>query len=137
MVETVQSSIASEKPGMFDIFREGFMRLLNWGSGPKGRMLPIWMLIIPSVTVSISRYFFSLAFQGTASKIMHLYHKHKQENTGVLPRNLPNTSTVQEIEFNANLISLIASDIVFYPCETILHRLHLQVSEIYTIIVLI
>lgn len=99
------------------------MRLLNWGGGPKGRMLPIWALVLPTVTLGIARYFFSLLVEGIASRVMHMRYRYKQESTGALPR----TSTVtQEINFNANLLALIASDIAFYPFETILHRLHLQ-----------
>ncbi|KRT86134.1 mitochondrial carrier protein [Oryctes borbonicus] len=126
LVETVQSDIASEKPGILDVFREGFMRLLNWGGGPKGRMLPIWALVLPTVTLGIARYFFSLVVEGSTSRLMHVRYRRRHELTGALPRNLPNTSTLQEIEFNASLVALIASDIVFYPFETILHRLHLQ-----------
>ena len=36
LVETVQSDIASEKPGIFDVFREGMCRLVSWGSPQKG-----------------------------------------------------------------------------------------------------
>lgn len=100
------------------------MRLLNWGGGPKGRMLPIWALVLPTVTLGIARYFFSLFVEGTSSRFMHFRLRQKQESTGALPRNIP--STMQEIEFNSSLIALIASDVAFYPFETILHRLHLQ-----------
>lgn len=100
------------------------MRLLNWGGGPKGRMLPIWALVLPTVTLGITRYFFSLFVEAVASRIMHFQHRCKHESTGALPKNIP--MTVEEINFNANLFALIASDVVFYPFETILHRLHLQ-----------
>lgn len=36
LVETVQSDIASEKPGFFDVFREGMCRLVSWSSPQKG-----------------------------------------------------------------------------------------------------
>jgi len=36
LVETVQSDIASEKPGIFDVFKEGATRLVSWGSPKKG-----------------------------------------------------------------------------------------------------
>ncbi|XP_022915368.1 mitochondrial outer membrane protein SLC25A46 [Onthophagus taurus] len=126
LVETVQSDIASEKPGILDVFREGFMRLLNWGGGPKGRMLPVWALVLPTVTLGLARYFFSLGLEGLISRLMHRNFKHRHEATGALPRNLPNTNAMKEIDFNASLIATIASDVAFYPFETILHRLHLQ-----------
>lgn len=126
LVETVQSDIASEKPGLLDIFREGFMRLITWNTSPKGRMLPIWALVLPTVTLGIARYFLQIVVEGTASRIMHIRYRHKQETTGAMPRNLPSTAAVQEIEFHAALIGTVVSDVVFYPFETILHRLHLQ-----------
>lgn len=103
------------------------MRMLSWSGGSKGRMLPIWALVLPTVTLGVIRYFFQLIVQGTANSIMHLRYKHKRQCTGALPRNLPNTSCMEEIKLNANLVSIIIADVVFYPFETILHRLHLQV----------
>lgn len=58
LVETVQSDIASEKPGIFDVFREGFCRLLAWSAPQKGRMIPIWALVGPSLTLGLSKYMF-------------------------------------------------------------------------------
>lgn len=58
LVETVQSDIASEKPGIFDVFREGCIRLLAFHVPKKGRMIPIWALLGPSVAVGISKYIF-------------------------------------------------------------------------------
>lgn len=58
LVETVQSDIASEKPGVFDVFREGAGRLLSWSAPQKGRMLPVWALLGPSVSLGISKYMF-------------------------------------------------------------------------------
>lgn len=58
LVESVQSDIASEKPGLFDVFREGSLRLLYWKYPQKGRMLPVWALIGPTVSVGITKYLF-------------------------------------------------------------------------------
>lgn len=58
LVETVQSDIASEKPGIFDVFREGGTRLLSFHNPQKGRMLPIWALIGPSIGLGLSKYIF-------------------------------------------------------------------------------
>lgn len=58
LVETVQSDIASEKPGVFDVFREGCTRLLAFHNPQRGRMIPIWALIGPSVGMGISKYIF-------------------------------------------------------------------------------
>lgn len=58
LVETVQSDIASEKPGIFDVFREGACRILSWSAPQKGRMLPIWALMGPCVSLGLSKYIF-------------------------------------------------------------------------------
>lgn len=58
LVETVQSDIASEKPGVFDVFREGGNRLLAFHIPQRGRMIPFWALIGPSVAVGLSKYIF-------------------------------------------------------------------------------
>lgn len=57
-VETVQSDIASDKPGILDVFKEGTVRLLSWGAPNKGRMLPIWAIVVPTVAFGISKYLF-------------------------------------------------------------------------------
>lgn len=56
LVETVQSGIASEKPGLFDVFKEGACRLLAWGVPQKGRMLPVWALVVPTVGYGLCKY---------------------------------------------------------------------------------
>lgn len=40
-METVQSDIASEKPGIFDVFQEGLYRLLSWSPPQTGWMISI------------------------------------------------------------------------------------------------
>ncbi|CAH1171217.1 unnamed protein product [Phaedon cochleariae] len=125
-VETVQSEIASEKPGILDVFREGLMRLLNWGIPANGRMLPIWALIVPTVALGLARYLFSLMVQGATVRILVARRKTKHEESGALPKDLNNSTAVQDIELAASIVAAIASDVAFYPCETIIHRIHLQ-----------
>lgn len=127
-VETVQSEIASERPGILDVFREGFMRLLHWGVPAKGRMLPIWALIVPTVTLGLAKYLFSMMVRGATIRLLHVRYKNKHEANGALPKDLNNCTVMQDLELTASLIATISSDIAFYPCETIVHRLHLQVS---------
>ncbi|XP_024082066.1 solute carrier family 25 member 46-like [Cimex lectularius] len=126
LVETVQSDIASEKPGMFDVFREGAYRLVSFGSPQKGRMLPVWTLVIPTVMYGLLKYLFGSVIKNVSSSIMHINYRHEHQKKGAYPKDWLNSSILQEIEVTAQLISLIAADVVFYPLETILHRLHLQ-----------
>lgn len=46
--------MASETAGFFDVFREGFWRLLAWPS--TGRLVPLHVLIIPTVAHGVLSY---------------------------------------------------------------------------------
>lgn len=124
-VETVQSEIASERPGILDVFREGFIRLLNWGAPAKGRMLPIWALIVPTLTLGLAKYMFSMMIKGIAVRVLNMRQIRKWEETGTIPKD--SNAAMEDINLTASLIATVSSDIAFYPCETIVHRLHLQV----------
>ncbi|KAL1117694.1 hypothetical protein AAG570_004009 [Ranatra chinensis] len=127
LVETVQSDIASEKPGIFDVFKEGLCRLISWSSPQKGRMLPIWAIVVPNVTHGLLKYYFSLIIKTVTVGMLHIHHKKNEiKLQGVFPKDWSNHSTVHDIEASAQLISLVAADAFFFPLETILHRLQLQ-----------
>ncbi|KAJ9598718.1 hypothetical protein L9F63_010604 [Diploptera punctata] len=126
LVETVQSDIASEKPGIFDVFREGVCRLVSWGSPQKGRMLPVWALVVPTVMYGLLKYLFTMLVRGVSSRVLHVSRKHEQEKQGALQRDMLGQAASQDIEMTSALIGLITADVVFFPLETILHRLHLQ-----------
>ncbi|KAH8295757.1 hypothetical protein KR018_007326, partial [Drosophila ironensis] len=124
LVETVQSDIASEKPGLFDVFREGSLRLINWSSHKKGRMLPACSLIGPSVSLGITKYLFNLVIRGVSLRIMRsrvtiLQTKHKDKFSNDILEH-------KNAEIYANLIAMLTTEVIFFPFETILHRLQLQ-----------
>lgn len=124
LVETVQSDIASEKPGILDVFREGSARLLAWSAPAKGRMLPVWALLGPCVSFGVTKYLFGVIVKGISTRIISKSIHRREEKKGARPRDL--TSINNEIELYSNIISLISSEIIFYPIETILHRIQLQ-----------
>ncbi|XP_015606647.1 solute carrier family 25 member 46 [Cephus cinctus] len=124
LVETVQSEIASERPGIFDVFRDGAIRLLEVTN--KGRLIPIYALLPATVACGLAKYLFALIVRGVTSRIMHIRHKHSQEATGAYSRDLVSETVVQDIELHSALISTCAADVVFYPLETVILRLHLQ-----------
>lgn len=126
LVETVQSEIASEKPGMLNVFKEGMCRLVSWGAPQKGRMLPVWSLVVPTVMYGLLKYFFSLIVQRVSGQVIQAHHKRKQLQRGALPRDIQPKAISQEIQLTSALIGLFTADVMFYPVETILHRLHLQ-----------
>ncbi|XP_020802910.1 solute carrier family 25 member 46 isoform X2 [Drosophila serrata] len=123
LVETVQSDIASEKPGLFDVFREGSLRLFYWSSPQKGRMLPAWALIGPSVSFGITKYLFNLVIRGISSRIMRRRITLSPEKSGKL---VDSTLEHQNAEIYASLIAMLTTEVIFFPLETILHRLQLQ-----------
>ncbi|KAF5281456.1 hypothetical protein FQR65_LT14690 [Abscondita terminalis] len=123
LVETVQSDIASEKPGMLDVFKEGTLRLFTFSGISKGRMLPIWILTLPTITLGLMRYLFSFLVKSGSLYIIQKRQNDNRLKTGAFHKNI---AMLQDVELNASLIAVIASDIVFYPFETILHRLYLQ-----------
>lgn len=124
LVETVQSDIASEKPGIFDVFREGAGRLVSWSAPQKGRMLPVWALVGPSVSLGLSKYIFGLVVKGISSRILRYKWDGAQELKGAKTRDV--STLHQNIEIYSTLISMMTTEIIFYPFETILHRLQLQ-----------
>lgn len=126
LVETVQSDIASEKPGIFDVFKEGICRLVSWGSPQKGRMLPVWKLVIPTVMYGFLKHVFAQIIQSLVSGMMHLNQRQARQKQGAYPKDCLNQSVSQDIELTSSLVALVAAESVFYPLETILHRLHLQ-----------
>lgn len=124
LVETVQSDIASEKPGIFDVFREGIVRLVSWGSPQKGRMLPVWALVTPTVMYGLLKYLVCLCTRGVTSRFLHTKRRALRERQGAFPREMHQTS--EDIEITSSLVGLVTADVLLFPLETILHRLHLQ-----------
>ncbi|XP_013107477.1 mitochondrial outer membrane protein SLC25A46 isoform X1 [Stomoxys calcitrans] len=124
LVESVQSDIASEKPGLFDVFREGSLRLLYWKSPQKGRMLPVWCLIGPTVGIGITKYLFGLVIKGISSRIMRRRIQQAQERKGAKFKD--DSLETQNVEVYSNLISMLTTEVIFFPFETILHRIQLQ-----------
>ncbi|KAH8368820.1 hypothetical protein KR084_012143, partial [Drosophila pseudotakahashii] len=129
LVETVQSDIASEKPGLFDVFREGSLRLFYWSSPQKGRMLPAWALIGPSVSFGITKYLFNLVIRGISSRIMRrriTVTNSQDSSQGGGGKFHDTTLEHQNAEIYASLIAILTTEVIFFPLETILHRLQLQ-----------
>ncbi|OXU29316.1 hypothetical protein TSAR_014725 [Trichomalopsis sarcophagae] len=123
LVETVQSEVASERPGVLDVFRDGAIRLLEVRN--KGRLIPIYALLPPTIACGVIKYLFAISVKTIASHIMRTRHKYTQESRGAYSRDM-SESAAQDIEIQAILISMCTADIIFYPFETVIQRLHLQ-----------
>ncbi|XP_068238161.1 mitochondrial outer membrane protein SLC25A46-like isoform X1 [Palaemon carinicauda] len=139
LVETVQSEIASEKPGVFDVFKEGLTRLLSFTQPQTGRMLPVWLLILPTVTHGILQYLIGNAVSTLTSQALRRYHKQDQKKQkknrekALDPRQVKGAVSKDSgafvdasVRLHSAFIGHLASDVILYPLETILHRLHMQ-----------
>ncbi|KAG6448950.1 hypothetical protein O3G_MSEX005778 [Manduca sexta] len=131
LVETVQSDIASDKPALFDVFREGFVRLLEWGTPSRGRMLPIWAIVFPTVALGISKYIAHITLKSITMRILRFQQRHRHElsdaysSSSSYSKNSQNP-LIEDLNLKANIFSFITMEILFYPVETIIHRLHIQ-----------
>ena len=105
LVETVQSDIASEAVGVLDVFKEGFNKIFCLN----GRMMPVWVLVPPTVIHGILHYIVYTAASGVTRKLM----RRKKCKSHV----------------KASLLGHFIADTLLYPVETVLHRLHLQGSR--------
>lgn len=123
LVETVQSDIASEKPGFLDVFREGGLRLLYWSAPQRGRMLPVWVLIGPSIALGMSKYIFGLLIKGITYKFLNYRQRSLEKKQGA--RSKASMSS-ENMTVYSTLASFFVTEMLFYPMETILHRLQLQ-----------
>lgn len=55
MIETVQSIIlVKDRPSFVDCFKDGLLRLTHLRLTPSNRMLPIWLLVLPTVFYHVS-----------------------------------------------------------------------------------
>ncbi|XP_052850943.1 mitochondrial outer membrane protein SLC25A46 [Drosophila gunungcola] len=127
LVKSVQSDIASEKTGILDVMREGGLRLLLWSSPKNSRMLPVWALIGPSVSIGITKYLFNLLIHGVSTRMMRRRITFLQENR--VEKFGDSTLDYQNAEIYAGLIAMLTTEVIFFPFETILHRLQLQGTQ--------
>ncbi|KAB7494495.1 Solute carrier family 25 member 46 [Armadillidium nasatum] len=124
LVETVQSEVTSERPGIFDVFKEGLYRLLSFTQPQTGRMLPVWLLIVPTVAHGILQYIIGNIVSTATTQILRSLQRKCQKRQGALLRD-PSLSDAS-IRLQASFIGHCVADAILFPLETILHRLHLQ-----------
>lgn len=125
LVETVQSEIASERPGVLDVFKEGLTRLLSFTQPQTGRMLPVWLLIVPTVSHGILQYLIGNAVSTITSQVLRRFHREDQEKQGAVSKD-SGSFVDASVRLQSTFIGHLVSDVLLYPLETILHRLHMQ-----------
>ncbi|KAK3773005.1 hypothetical protein RRG08_036338 [Elysia crispata] len=125
LVETVQSDIASERPGVFDVLMEGMTRIGAWGAPKTSRQIAVWQLALPTVVFRLSHYVVNSIAQFSLSSAMHL----EQQDLRDYPSEGAQELNVYETYFPDLLASFtggLLADMLTYPLETVLHRLYVQ-----------
>lgn len=142
LVEVVQCEAASERPGLLDCLREGLVRLLPRTGPRRGRLLPLWRLLGPSVAHGLAHYLLATLVRWAALQLLSA-HRARQRRQLLLVRHqagLPpdargdasvGTEPYHEgpsflQEMMASLIGSFVADVLLFPLETVLHRLYLQ-----------
>ncbi|XP_028909604.1 solute carrier family 25 member 46 isoform X1 [Ornithorhynchus anatinus] len=124
LIETVQSEIIRDNPGILECVKEGIGRVVGLGVPHSKRLLPLLALTFPTVLHGVLHYIVTSIVQ----KCVLLILKRKQ----VQSQATESVSSVQSMldayfpELIASFAASLCSDVLLYPLETVLHRLHIQ-----------
>jgi solute carrier family 25 protein 46 len=119
LMETVQSSVASEAPGVLDCLREGLHRAGHWQKARSSRLLPVWLLCGPSLVYGLLHYAFSSCVRSLSLWCYQQAALRQQNQNKGSDDSLHN-------ELMASLLGNLTADVLLFPVETIIHRLYLQ-----------
>lgn len=124
LIETVQSEIIRDNTGILECVKEGIGRVIGMGVPHSKRLLPLLSLIFPTVLHGVLHYIISSVIQ----KIVLLILKRKTYNSHLAESTSPMQSMLDAYfpELMANFAASLCSDVILYPLETVLHRLHIQ-----------
>lgn len=144
LVETVQSDIASEKPGIIECLTEGLGRIMPRRHNPTSAIVPIWSLAMLTATHGVLHYFIGFGFQRLARYWLSSAKKRRrQDSNKSSPINKQMSYTMDHplittsdsgrpttdwgyAELSSALVSGLAADVLLYPLETVMNRLHVQ-----------
>lgn len=108
---------------VFIIYHRFSIYILPFELTVVGRMLPVWNLIVPTVLYNVLKYLFSKAVKNITSDILVLQQKQEQESRVSLKGQKDRSDNEgHDIKATAQIVSLVVSEMVFFPLETILHR---------------
>ncbi|XP_075692859.1 mitochondrial outer membrane protein SLC25A46 isoform X2 [Rhinoderma darwinii] len=125
LIETVQSEIIHDNPGILDCLKEGFGRVIGLGVPHSKRLLPLLVLTFPTVLHGVLHYMISSFVQKCV-----LFFIKKRKNPAQIPSEGANAA--QNIlenyfpELIANFAASLCADVLLFPLETVMHRLHVQ-----------
>lgn len=124
LIETVQSEIIRDNTGILECVKEGIGRVIGLGVPHSKRLLPLFSLIFPTVLHGVLHYIISSIIQ----KIVLLILKRKTCSSHLAESTSPMQNMLDAYfpELIANFAASLCSDVILYPLETVLHRLHIQ-----------
>jgi solute carrier family 25 protein 46 len=141
LIESVQSTSASDG-NLLDGIRDTLIRFIPYSSsivGGRSKMLPMWKILIPTVGLMTGRYICEKILYKiilpTLNAIQEAdrYRKRKQRRVVQLSMDDDYETEENVLLFETTYASLIAriasgffGQLLFYPVETIVHRLHVQ-----------
>ncbi|XP_067839047.1 mitochondrial outer membrane protein SLC25A46 [Heptranchias perlo] len=123
LIETVQSEIIRDNPGILDCVKEGVCRLVGMGVPHSKRLLPLGVLVFPTVLHGVLHYIISAIIQKFILFLLRRKTPHHPVDA---------SSSVQTVldayfpELIASFVANLCADVLVYPLETVLHRLHIQ-----------
>lgn len=128
LIETVQSEIIRDNPGILDCVKEGIGRVMGMGVPHSQRLLPLWNLVFPTVLHGILHYVISSSVQRLVLYLL------RRRNNGSPKHSSPDSQVdaVQSMldayfpELMASFAGSLCADVLLFPLETVLHRLHIQ-----------
>lgn len=90
-------------------------------------MLPVWIIVVPTVTYGVLRYITNLLVSKSVKHVLIMYELRicktgvtSKEDSGPLP------SIDERLEAVSDLTASAFSDAILFPLELIMHRLYLQ-----------
>lgn len=156
LVESVESEAASETRGIFGFIFEGLYRLAGYAGIQSHRLLPLRRLLIPTVFYFVTRYLLSNFLEFMILRILKYTEKRRHESLlnsahpfspvekefAGLPEPIASSEIRKPVnslytartaslesqyhEFLSNFFGNLITDVLLYPFETVLFRLHVQ-----------
>uniref|UniRef100_A0A673L6L8 Solute carrier family 25 member 46-like n=1 Tax=Sinocyclocheilus rhinocerous TaxID=307959 RepID=A0A673L6L8_9TELE len=122
------SEIIRDNPGILDCVKEGIGRVMGMGVPHSKRLLPLWNLLFPTVLHGILHYVISSSVQRLVLYLL------RRRNNGSPKHSSPDSQAdaVQSMleayfpELMASFAASLCADVLLFPLETVLHRLHIQ-----------
>ncbi|CAB4053877.1 HSP90B [Lepeophtheirus salmonis] len=130
LVETIESDLVPDDSNLLDFFKEGINRLLNWSLFNR-RLLPAWVLITPTVAYGVAHYIISNVVQKSSIDFISSFRRQRAQNKfGAVPKeDINNKRSDSTDQLFSSLLGSVVADVLLYPLDTVLCRLHVQGSR--------